>query len=263
MELGLKGKIAVVTGGSSGIGKAVALLLASEGARVAICGRDPAKLRAAAGEIGKAGSEEPFAAPADVRRVDDIKSFVRQVIERYGRIDILVNNAGTMIEGAIDRLPDEIWQYSVETKVFGFMRFIREVLPYMKKQNTGRIINIVGLSGKAPSPGTIASGVVNAANLNLTKSLADQLARYNILVNSVCPGIIDTPMTERAYRGMALAAGTSIEEAKAARLRFVPLRRMGKAGEVASVVVFLASEQASYVTGASVNVDGGSGRYIV
>ncbi len=263
MELGLKGKVAVVTGGSSGIGKAVALLLAAEGARPAICGRDPAKLRAAALEIKRAGGEEPFAATADVRRVDDIRSFVRQVIERYGRIDILVNNAGAMIAGAIEHLPDETWQDSVETKVFGFMHFIREVLPQMKQQNAGRIINIVGLSGKVPSPGSIVSGVINAANLNLTKALADQLARYNILVNSVCPGIIDTPMTERAYRETAAATGISIEEAKAARLRFTPLRRMGKAEEVASVVVFLASEQASYVTGASVNVDGGSGRYIV
>ncbi len=263
MEFGLKGKIAVITGGSSGIGKAIALLLTKEGAHVAICGRDPEKLRAAAGEIKKMGGEEPFAVQADVRRLIDIKSFVRQVIERYGRIDILVNNAGAMIPGAIDRLTDETWQDSIETKVFGFMRFIREVLPCMKQQNAGRIINIVGLSGKAPSPGTIASGVINAANLNLTKALADQLARYNILVNSVCPGIIDTPMSERNYREMASAAGTTIEEAKAARLRFIPLRRMGKAEEVASVAVFLASEKASYVTGASVNVDGGSGRYIV
>jgi len=198
-----------------------------------------------------------------VRSLKDAKIFVRSVLERYGRIDILVNNAGTITPGSLDGVTDDVWQNSIQTKILGFMYFIREVLPVMKTQKEGRIINIAGMSGKNPHPGSIASGVVNVANLNLTKGIAEQALKHNVLVNSVCPGIIDTPMMDQVYKKRAKAQGIPYEEAKASAARAVPMGRIGKTEEVANVVVFLASEKASYIAGASINVDGGYGRYIV
>lgn len=264
MELGVEGKVAIVTGGSSGIGKAIALALAAEGAEVAICARTPEKLRDTAREIQRVTGKEPLAVTADVRNVADVKSFVGQVLQRYGRVDILVNNAGATTIGSIDNLSDDTWQNSINTKVFGFMYFIREVLPIMQQQKYGRIINIVGSSSKTPHPESIAAGVVNAANLNLTKGIADQAAKHNVLVNSVCPGPFDTPMADREiHQKRAAAEGISFEEAKAAAARAIPLGRIGRPEELANVVIFLASERASFIAGASINVDGGKGRYIV
>jgi 3-oxoacyl-[acyl-carrier protein] reductase len=263
MDFGLEGKVAIVTGGSSGIGKAVALGLAAEGVEVAICGRDPEKLKTAAGEIESSTGKRPLAIPADVRNPENIKSFVAQVLERYSGVDILVNNAGASTPGSIDVIPDETWQNSIDTKVFGFIRFIREVMPSMQQHKWGRIINIVGLSGKNPNYAGIPSGIVNAANLNLTKALSNQGAKYGILVNSVCPGITDTPMVNRSLEGRAKANGTTPGEEKEAAARNIPLGRLARPEELANMVVFLASEKASYVTGASINVDGGKTSYFI
>ena len=263
MELGLEGKVAIVTGGSSGIGKAIALTLATEGAQVATCARGPKKLQEAVKEIQKATGKELLAIPADTRNAEDIKSFVGQVLQRHGRVDILVNNAGISTAGSIESLPDDIWQDNINAKVFGFMHFIREVLPVMRQQKWGRIINIAGIMGKNPLPMSAATGAVNAATLNLTKSTSDYIAKDNILVNAVCPGLITTPLTKNLAEKIAAAQGISIEDARKTLTQHVPMGRPGQPEEIANMVAFLASERASYVSGTAINVDGGFGRYIV
>jgi 3-oxoacyl-[acyl-carrier protein] reductase len=264
VELGLREKVAIVTGGSSGIGKAIAIGLATEGAHVAICARNPNGLQHAVGEIQQTTGIIPMAAIADVRDSTNVKSFVDQVLKHYGHIDILVNNAGATTPGVIGCVSDDVWHNSINTKVFGFIYFIREVLPIMQQQRYGRIINIVGMLGKHPHPLSIAAGVVNAANLNLTKGISDQAVKYNVLVNSVCLGSIDTPMMDReVHKHRAATEHITIERAKTAAARAIPMGRLGKPEEVANVVVFLASEKASYIAGASINVDGGLGRYAV
>ena len=263
MELGLEGKVAIVTGGSSGIGKAIVLALAAEGAQVATCARDLKKLQEAVKEIQKATRKELLAIPADTRNADDIKSFVGQVLQRYGRVDILVNNAGTSTSGSVESLPDDVWQNIMNAKVFGFMHFIKEVLPVMRRQKWGRIINIAGIMGKNPMPTSSATGAVNAATLNLTKSTSDYVAADNILVNAVCPGLIDTPLSRRLAPEIAASQGISIEDARKTLTQRVPMGRPGQPEEVANLIAFLASERASYISGTAINVDGGFGRYIV
>jgi 3-oxoacyl-[acyl-carrier protein] reductase len=252
MELGLKGKVAAITGGTEGIGRATALRFAREGAKVAICARSPEPLQRTADELEKLGSEG-LAVAADAARAEDVERFINAVIQRFGRIDILVNNAGTSMARTFDAVADMDWQADIDLKLFGAIRCTRFAIPHMKRQGAGRIINITTVGGKQPAAGSMPTSVTRAAGLALTKALSKELAPHNILVNTVCIGKIKSGQHERRYA----REGISAEEYYARVARDIPLKRVGEAEEVAKVIAFLASDAASYVTGSSLNLDGG------
>jgi NAD(P)-dependent dehydrogenase (short-subunit alcohol dehydrogenase family) len=252
VELGLKGKVAVVTGGTEGIGRATALRLAQEGARVAICARRQEMLDKTAAEIKKRGADA-LAVAADMSKAADVERFMKAVIERFGRIDILVNNAGTSARGKFLEVDDTTWGADLELKVFGAIRCTRLAVPHMKKQGGGRIINITISSAKQPGAESMPTSVSRAAGLAITKALSKEYAADNILVNTVCIGKIKSGQHERRYT----REGVSAEDYYRQTAKDIPLGRVGEAEEVASVIAFLASDAASYVTGTSINLDGG------
>ena len=252
MDLGLKGKVAVVTGGTEGIGKATALKLAQEGAKVAICARRTELLDKAAEEIRKTGAEV-LAVAADMSKAADIERFMKAVIERFGRLDILVNNAGTSARGKFLEVDDATWSADLELKLFGAIRCTRLAVPHMKKQGGGRIVNITISSAKQPGAESMPTSVSRAAGLALTKALSKEYAADNILVNTVCIGKIKSGQHERRIR----KDGVTADDYYAKTGKEIPLGRVGEAAEVANVITFLVSDAASYVTGSSINLDGG------
>lgn len=252
MDLGLKGKVAVVTGGTEGIGKATALTLAREGAKVAICARRQPLLDAVAAEITKAGGEA-LAISADMSKAADCERFINEVVKRFGGIDILLNNAGTSKRGNFLDLTDDEWSADLELKVFGAVRCSRLAIPHMKKRGGGRIINITISSAKQPGAGSYPTSVSRAAGLAITKALSKEFAADNILVNTICIGKIKSGQHERRYT----KDGISADEYYGKMSKDIPLKRAGEAQEVANVIAFLASDAASYVTGTSINLDGG------
>jgi 3-oxoacyl-[acyl-carrier protein] reductase len=252
VELGLKGKAAVVTGGTQGIGRATALQLAREGANVAICARNQERLDAVRAELEKTGVQV-VAMSADMGKAGDVERFMKAVADKFGRIDILVNNAGTSKRGAFLELTDQDWADDIELKVFGAIRCTRFAVPYMKKQGGGRIVNITIASAKQPGAQSYPTSVSRAAGLAITKALSKEFAADNILVNTVCIGKIKSGQHERRYS----KAGISAEQYYGDAAKEIPMRRVGEAEEVANVITFLVSDAASYVTGTSVNLDGG------
>jgi 3-oxoacyl-[acyl-carrier protein] reductase len=252
MELGLKGKVAVVTGGTEGIGKAAALKLAQEGAKVAICARRAELVAKTVDEIKHAGGDA-FGMAADMSKPPDIERFVDAVVKHYGRLDILLNNAGTSARGAFLEVSDDTWHADLELKLFVAIRCTRLAVPYMRKQGGGRVINITISSAKQPGAGSMPTSVSRAAGLALTKALSKEYAADNILVNTVCIGKIKSGQHERRYA----REGVSADAYYSRESRGIPLGRFGEAAEAANVIAFLASDAASYVTGTSVNLDGG------
>jgi len=252
MELGLKGKVAVITGGTEGIGKAAALTLAREGAKVAICARRQPLLDAVAAEITKAGGTA-LAVSADMSKAADCERFINEVVKHFGGIDILLNNAGTSKRGNFLDLSDDEWAADLELKVFGAVRCSRLAIPHMKKRGGGRIINITISSAKQPGAGSYPTSVSRAAGLAITKALSKEFAADNILVNTICIGKIKSGQHERRYT----KDGISADEYYGKMSKDIPLKRAGEAQEVANVIAFLASDAASYVTGTSINLDGG------
>lgn len=252
MELGLKGKVAVVTGGTEGIGRATALSLAREGAHVAICARRKEPLDKTLAEIEACGAQG-LAVPADMGKSADIERFMKAVVDRFGRIDILVNNAGTSKRGAFLELTDAEWASDIELKVFGAIRCTRLVVPHMKKNGGGRIVNITISSAKQPGSQSYPTSVSRAAGLAITKALSKEFAADNILVNTVCIGKIKSGQHERRYT----KDGESAESYYGRAAQDIPMKRVGEAEEVATAITFLVSDAASYVTGSSLNLDGG------
>jgi 3-oxoacyl-[acyl-carrier protein] reductase len=262
VDLHLHGKRALVTGASLGIGRAIAEELAREGCDVALVARDAGRLRRAADEIGTATNRKIVAAPGDGSRADSIAEVIGAARAALGGIDILVNNAGSTPEDGIDRVDFEKWQYSVSLKLFGYARFAQGVLPEMRMRKWGRIVNIIGRSGHQPRPVYLAGGSINAGLLNLTKALAEECAKDNVLVTGVNPGPIDTPrwrtLREAAVEARKISAAEFDERAAAS----TALGRLGHSDEVAGIVAFLCSDRASYITGEIINVDGGGTRCI-
>jgi len=252
MELGLTGKVAIVTGGSEGIGKATALKLASEGAKVVIAARREDVLARAAEEIRAAGGDV-LAFVTDVTRTADVERPVAATVERFGRLDILVNNAGTSNAKSFEDASEELWHGDLDLKLHAAVRTIRAALPHLKREG-GRIINITTPAGKQPAARSLPTSVSRAAGIALTKALSKEFAEHRILVNTVCVGLIKSAQQERAAQARGLTPDEHYKESG----KSVPLRRVGEAVEVANVIAFLASEAASYVTGTSINVDGGS-----
>ena len=251
MELELRGKVAIVTGGSEGIGKATARQLAREGARVVICARRDEVLQRTAAELREHG--EVVAIRADVTSSIEVANLIEQVVARFGRIDILVNNAGTSAAKRFEDVDDEAWHADLDLKLFAAIRTTRAALPYLKREG-GRVINITTPAGKQPGAKSLPTSVSRAAGIALTKALSKELAQYGVLVNTVCVGVIKSAQQER-HAGQR---GLTLDQYYAEIGKNVPLARVGEADEVADVVTFLASKRASYVTGTSINVDGGS-----
>ena len=258
MDLGIKGRSAIVTGGSRGIGRETARQFLEEGARVTICGRTAETVNKARDELASATGGEIQAVVADMTNEADIARLVDAAKQRYGTVDILVNNAGQMYSGRFAVLTDEGLKTQFETKIFGFMRMIRRVYPIMKAQKWGRIVNLIGGAGKEPDPYMFGSGIANSGLLNITKSLSTEFGEDNVLVNAVCPGWVDTNLWQRNAQGLAQELGAKTEEeARRQAARKNSLNRFGKPEELANAIVFLCSERSSYITGVSLNLDGG------
>jgi NAD(P)-dependent dehydrogenase (short-subunit alcohol dehydrogenase family) len=262
MDLGLQGKVAIVTGSSDGIGYATALALAREGTRTVICGRREPLLAEARDRIARETGSGVLAVSCDVQRLADVQRLVRETMERFGAIHILVNNAGSVPTMQFTETDDAQWHEMLEGKLLTYIRVTREVVPHMRKTGWGRIINIAGGGGRQPTATGMAVGVNNAAVINWTKSLSLQYAADGILVTAVAPGKIDTPRQIRNRVREAEIRAMTLDILQEEGVRDIPLKRVGRPEEVASVVVFLASEQSSYMTGTCVTVDGGSTRGI-
>ncbi|RPI00272.1 MAG: SDR family oxidoreductase [Zetaproteobacteria bacterium] len=263
MDLGLTGRVAIVTGGSRGIGRAVAERLCREGANVAVCARNPDALAQTERALQAIGKGKVLTVPVDLTDPTASERVVERTISAWGRIDILVNNAGAARGLPFDELTDDRWLENLRLKLFGYLRMARLVLPHLRRNGWGRIVNVAGLAGIQPGATIMPVGLNNAGVLNVMKALADAEAANNILVTTVCPGPILTERQSTLLQDAARAKGTSIEEAEREATGAIPLQRMGRPEEVADVVAFLASERAGYITGSVVLVDGGLHRAMI
>jgi 3-oxoacyl-[acyl-carrier protein] reductase len=262
MELGLADRRAIVTGGSKGLGRAIATEFVAEGAAVAICSRHPGELEATAAELRKAaGTAAVLAMPCDVTDPDQVGGFVAGAAAALGGLDILVNNAGAARPGRFAALTDDDWHADIEVKLFSQIRCIRAALPYLRKSAAPRVININAVQARYPDPAMLASSVNRASCLSLSKALSMELASEGILVNSVNIGLVETQQWQNIHRRRApdMPAGEFFARLAADE---VPLGRFGQPGEVAGLVTFLASDRAGYITGASIDVAGGMGKYL-
>lgn len=257
MDLGLRGKVAIIAGGSQGLGKAVAMEMTREGAKVAIGALDDPELPKAVEEIHAATGGDVFGIPVDVTDADQAKNFVRKAIAHFGTVDILVNNAGGPPSKTFLEIDDDLWQFGVKLNLMSTILMTREAVPAMMEKRWGRIINMTSVAVKQPIDGLILSNTVRSGVIGLAKTLSNELATYNITVNNVCPGYT---MTERVRKLAIVTAekqGTTPEVVIKGWEAEVPMRRMGTPEEFAALVTFLASERASYITGASIQIDGG------
>lgn len=257
MDIRLDGKSAIVTGGSKGLGLAIAKEFAASGANVAILARDQASLNDAKSEIQKAAAKgvKVLAISCDVSKAGPIEAACAQCNSEFGQVDIFVNNAGQSTRGPSETITDEQWQADIDLKLFAQIRFCRLLLPQMKARKWGRIISVLNIGAKAPGADSAPTSVSRAAQMAFTKALSMEGAPHNVLVNSLHVGVIVSDQIVRRYRREG--ANVSLEDFIAQAGRAVPLGRMGRAEEFANVATFLASDAASYVTGCAINVDGG------
>jgi len=257
MDLGLKGKVALVTGGSKGIGKAIARGLADEGAKVAICARGKGDLDHAIADISKSTGGEIVAVAGDLTRESDVQKIVDATIGRFGRIDILINNAGAAPGGLLLDLTEEDWQTALQLKFMGYVRCMKAVIPHMLKQGGGRIVNVIGNDGVKPIGIELTPSAANAADLAVTVALAEQYGKHNICINAVNPGPVATERWDYLIGGIAKVRKISVDEAQKRAERSIPLGRICTPEEVANVAIFVASERASFMNGALITLDGG------
>ena len=261
MDFELSGKVALVTGGSRGIGRGVALALAEQGANVAICGRTRTSLDATAKEISAHGIE-CWAYEADVSRMDDIARLVDDTAADAGRIDILVNNAVTSTSAPFDELTDDQFRYHIDVKLMAYIRVARLVLPHMQKRRWGRIVNVGGMTARIVAPLRMTNGVVNAGVANFTKQFAGYTAASNVTVNCVHPGYTETERVQQIFTREARDTGDDLTTVIARRTADIPLGRLIQPEDLAAAVLFFCSPMAQMITGQSIAVDGGSGTAI-
>jgi 3-oxoacyl-[acyl-carrier protein] reductase len=258
MDLGIKGRVAIVTGGSRGIGRETAREFLLAGVKVMTCSRHGDQLKESCAELSALTGGEIDSMVADMTKPADIQKLVDKTIATYGTVDILINNAGTMYSGRFAEMTDEGLQTQLDTKLFGYLRAIRAVAPIMREKKWGRVVSLIGGAGKEPDPYMFGSGMTNSALLNLTKSLSTEFAPDNVLVNAVCPGWVATDLWKRHAPGLQAELGVSSEEeARRLATKKNALGRFGKPEELANAIAFLCSERASYITGVSLNLDGG------
>ena len=257
MDLHLKGKSALVTGGSEGIGKGIALGLAKEGVDVSICARRTELLEKTAQEIRDATGVKVLAIGTDLTDNNQAKNFVEVSAAEFGRIDIMVNNAGSAPGGVIENLSEDDWEQSLQLKFMGYVRCLRYVLPIMVEQNGGRVVNLIGNDGVKPSYWEIAPGAANAAGQNLTLSLAGQYGEKNISFVAVNPGPVRTERWTGLVNAMARDMNLSFEEADKLAPSSIPLGRIAETEEVANLCVMLASPLMHFVNGTQIEIDGG------
>lgn len=262
MDLRLKGKVAVVTGGSMGIGRAIAEALAEEGVDVAIVARSAGALEKVAAEIGERTGSKVIAVPADVTDTANVTAAMDRIAEHFGRLDILLNGAahpGGLVRTQLDEAEPEGLLQDINIKVVGYMRCAKAAAPHMKKNGYGRIINLGGLTGRGSKQ---MSGMRNVAVCHLTKTLSDQLGPFGITVNVIHPGVVETPHIHELYEKEAKLQGLTPEEVEANYAKVTPIRRVLQPPEIADLAVFLASERAGAITGESIACDGGITRGI-
>ena len=257
MELELGGKVAIVTGGSKGIGRAAALQFVSEGASVVLCARGREALNETVAAAGPAHRERMVAVAGDLTDPSIIRSVADTAISKFGRIDILVNNAGSARPGEFQKISDEDWKLDFELKFFGYVRMAREVMPRMAERKTGVIVNVIGTGGLIPSAGYMVGGAANAALNHFTKALAAEGAKNGVRVVGINPGPILTERLKLFLEQRARESGSS-RGTEDIMKRMTPLGRPGKAEEVADLILFLASSRASFIHGANVTIDGGA-----
>ncbi len=253
MELGLKDKVAIVTGASEGMGLACVERLARSGARVAMCARRPDVLSAAAASVQQRTGAEILAMPTDVTKAAEIDAFMEAVIARFGGIDILLNNAGGWSAKPFEEIEDSVWQYDLDLKVMAAIRFCRLALPHMRARGGGAVVNVTTIAGKAPSARGLPTSLSRAAGIHLSKALACEYAAAQIRVNTICVGVVKTGQWSRYAEGDLDAYFRQV-----AQQRQIPLGRVGEPEEFADLVAFLVSERARFITGTAINFDGGA-----
>lgn len=257
MDLGFHGKIALVTGGSSGIGKAVAARLVEEGATVAIASRSEDKLRAAADEIADATGTAPSTHVCDLTRLEDVENLIADLHREHGRIDAVFANTGGPSRGEFTEYDDKEWTAAFEGSVLGFVRLFRAVVPIMREQGSGSIVTLTSSSARQPIDGHWLSNVMRPGVWGLVKTLSNDLAPHGVRVNNISPGRILTERNLANDKRKAERMGVSLEEAQAAARARAPIGRFGEPGEIADAAAYLLSDRASYITGITLHVDGG------
>jgi 3-oxoacyl-[acyl-carrier protein] reductase len=260
MDLGLKDRAAAVAASSRGLGRGVARALAAEGCAVALCGRDAERVREAAASIGRETGARTLAVVADVSVAEDCHRFVDEAAAAFGRLDVLVTNTGGPKPGGFSGVEAADWEAAFRVTLANVVHLVRAAVPHMRRSGWGRIVNVTSLSAKQPIDGLVLSNAFRPAVVGLAKTLASELAKDGILVNNVCPGYTRTDRLDELANVRAKAAGTTPAEIVAGLAQAVPLGRVAEVEEFAAVVCFLCSERASYVTGATIPIDGGAAR---
>ena len=251
MDLELIGKVAIITGGSDGLGRATAKRFALEGAKVIICARREEYLMTSAKSLSEETAGTVIGIQADVSSGDDCTKLIEETVQQFGCIDILVNNAGSSLSKGLEELNDDLWYQDLDLKLMAAVRMSRGVIPYMRKQGGGSILNATTGAGKVPESSRLPTSVSRAAGLNLTKSMANEFAKDKIRVNAICIGKIKSAQWERRSKG------GDLEKLYSDLGKTIPLGRVGEAEEYADLAAFLCSARASYITGAAINLDGG------
>jgi len=257
MDLGIAGRVALVTASSQGLGRACAKALAQEGAKVVINGRRADVLEKTRTQLAAETGSEILAFQADLMKAEEVKRLVESVLEKLGRIDILVTNCGPPPHGLFTELDDEKWDIANELVVKSVVRLCRQVIPVMEKQKWGRIVNVTSTSVKQPLGDMVLSSAGRMGVVGLSKILANQFARSGITVNTVCPGPYMTEAEARYFEEEGLKKGITADQAATEWLTDIPMGRIGDPKEFGDVVAFIASERASYLTGTLIQIDGG------
>ena len=257
MDLRLRGRVAVITGGSKGLGAAAARLLAEEGAKLVLAARDGTALDALAERLRSVSGVDVTGIPVDLTTAGAADAVAKRALEDFGRIDILINSAGSSQGGVFWDISDDVWEQSLALKFHGAVRMIRAVIPAMRRQKYGRIVTVVGNTGRQPNARLLPGAAANAALLAVTKGLADEVAADGIVVNAVNPGPTRTERWQTLMANLAKQGGKTVEEVEAGFMKEIPMRRLGAPEEIARYIVFLASEAAANMTGSSITADGG------